>query len=193
MNWLRWGANSFYVWERTRKGDWGKLARGRIHQLPSNIVRTSLRYSTLSHVKEWKPASGKEKQGPLSEVISSLAILFAHPLLLHMFTNIGPGHVSMLFWGKTPSLNGCLSQGWMKRGVRPPPNSHPCLLDIRSFRTHGRLLPSCFVPRYSRFVPKLPLVLKNSLLWLFNNISSCKFNISLPLLITVSNSHILTK
>ena len=90
-NWLRWGANSFYVWERTRKGDWGKLARGRIHQLPSNIVRTSLRYSTLSHVKEWKPASGKEKQGPLSEVICCLAILFAHPLLLHMFTNIGPG------------------------------------------------------------------------------------------------------
>ena len=85
------GANSFYVWKRTRKGDWGKFARGRIHQLPSNIVRTSLRDSTLSHVKEWKPASGKEKQGPLSEVISSLAMLFAHPLLLHMLTNIGPG------------------------------------------------------------------------------------------------------
>lgn len=71
-----------------RKSDWGELARGRIHQLPSNTVRTSLRYSFLSHEKEWKPASGKKKQGPNSEVISLLAILFAHPLLLHMFTNI---------------------------------------------------------------------------------------------------------
>ena len=145
------GTNSCYVREPTRKGDWGELARGRIHQSPSNIVRKSLRYFSLSHAKEWEPASGKEEQGPLSEVISLLAILFALPLLSPMFINIGPG----TYFNALLSNTLCLMGGWRggttatelpSLSIRYPvvsyPRSFPAqLFRVQSMRTQATISP----------------------------------------------------
>ena len=145
-----WGRTG-YVREPTRKDDWGELARRRIHQLPSNIVRTSLRYSSLSHAKEWTPASGKEEQGPLSEVISLLAILFA----VHQHRAWNTRSCSS---GATrPVLMVAFHMGGL-RGSTTATELPSLSSRYPVVRTHGHLLPSCFITKCSRFVPKLPFV-----------------------------------